>query len=82
MHLGEVSSARQALEGASAAPGTLRTLAAVTHPARRPPEARAYLDVIVLETHPVIPFELSHAIFFFEESLHFETWSTQEKEDC
>ena len=75
VHLGEVSSARQALEGTSAALGTLRTLAAVTHPARRPPEARAYLDNIVMETHPVIPFDPCEV---FEESPHFETWSTQE----
>ena len=75
VHLGEVSSARQALEGASAAPGTLRTLAAVTHPARRPPEARAYVDNIVMETHPVIPFDPCEV---FEESPHFEMWTTQE----
>ena len=46
VHLGEVSSTRQALEGASAPLGTLRTLAAFTHLARRQPEARAYLDDI------------------------------------
>ena len=63
VHFGEVSSARQALEGASAAPGTLRTLAAVTDPSRRPPQARAYLDDIAMETHPVIPFDLTHAKF-------------------
>ena len=61
----------------ASAPNTLRTLAALTDPARRLPEARAYLDDIVLETRPVILLELSRAKFF-EESLHFETWSTQE----
>ena len=36
VHLGELSAGRQALEGAEVAPGTLRTLAALTDPDKRP----------------------------------------------
>ena len=63
VHFGELSSARQALEGANVAPGTLRTLAALTDPTRRPPEARERLSNITLETHPANPFNLDHAKF-------------------
>ena len=45
------------------APGTLRTLAALTDPTRRPPEARERLSNIILETHPASPFNLDHAKF-------------------
>ena len=38
VELGELSSARQALEGATCAPGDDMTRAALTNPARRPPE--------------------------------------------
>ena len=40
VQLGELSAARQALEGAAVAPGTLATLAALTNPEKRPPVPR------------------------------------------
>ena len=40
VHMGELSSARQALEGATLAPGTEATLNALRDPAKRPPEPR------------------------------------------
>ena len=45
------------------APGTLRTLAALVDPTRRPSEARERLSNIILETHLASPFNLDHAKF-------------------
>ena len=41
VHMGELSFARQALEGATLAFGTEATLNALRDPAKRPPEPRA-----------------------------------------
>ena len=51
VELGEISAGRQALEGESVAPGTLRTLWALTDPERRPEVPR----------EPLLP-ELSHHV--------------------
>ena len=40
VRMGELSAARQALEGAPVAPGTMATFRALTHPERRPPLPR------------------------------------------
>ena len=54
--LGELSAGRQALEGAAIAPGTMRTLAAITDPRKRPREPRSPLDEDLLTQDPVIPY--------------------------
>ena len=59
VHMGELSAARQALEGAPMAPGTLATLRALTDPERRPPIPREGLSREVAETQPVERFELN-----------------------
>ena len=41
LHLGELSAARQALEGAEVTPGTVRTLSAFANPEKRSPFTRA-----------------------------------------
>ena len=51
VEFGEISAGRQALEGESVAPGTLRTLRALTDPERRPEVPR----------EPLLP-ELSHHV--------------------
>ena len=55
--LGELSAARQALEGAQLAPGDLTTLRALTDPDRRPPVPREPLSEEVATAQPVTPFE-------------------------
>ena len=59
VHMGELSAARQALEGAPMAPGTLATLRALTDPERRPPIPREGLSRAVAETQPEQQFELN-----------------------
>ena len=44
VQMGELSAARQALDGAPIAPGTLATLRALTDPEKRPPSARQELS--------------------------------------
>ena len=56
--MGELSAARQALEGAPVAPGTMSTLRALTDPEKRPPRPRAPLSPEVAEAQPVEAFEL------------------------
>ena len=56
--LGELSAARQALEGDAVAPGTLRTLASLTNPVRRPPLPREPLPNELSTFEPVAPFRL------------------------
>ena len=56
--LGELSAARQALEGDAVAPGTLRTLASLTNPERRPPLPREPLPNELSTFEPVAPFRL------------------------
>ena len=58
VRLGELSAARQALEGANVAPGTLTTLRDLTSPVRRPPVPRHELSQEILRSEPVEVFEL------------------------
>ena len=55
---GELSAARQALEGDAVAPGTLRTLASLTNPERRPPLPREPLPDELSTFELVAPFPL------------------------
>ena len=61
--LGELSAARQALEGAQLAPGDLTTLRALTDPDRRPPVPREPLTEEVATAQPVTLFELDPSEF-------------------
>ena len=61
--MGELPSARQALEGAELAPGTNETLQMLSDHSRRPPEIREPLPVEVTNHVPEVPFELSEKIF-------------------
>ena len=58
VRVGELSAARQALEGAAFAPGTLATLAALTDLEKRSPFPRQELSQEVLRTEPAIQFKL------------------------
>ena len=58
VQMGEVSAARQALEGASLAPGNLATLGMLTDPTRRPPVPRSALSQEVRDTEPAEPVAL------------------------
>ena len=58
VNLGELSAARQALEGASLAPGTHATLRALTDPERRPPMPRRGLSQEIERWEPEHPFSL------------------------
>ena len=58
VHMGELSAARQALEGASVAPGNLATLGMLTDPTRRPPVPRRVLSQEVQHAQPAEPFTL------------------------
>ena len=55
VQMGELSAARQALDGAPIAPGMLATLCALTDPEKRPPS----LSDEILHSEPVEPFELN-----------------------
>ena len=55
---GRLSAARQALEGASLAPGNLATLGMLTDPTRRPPVPRSALSQEVRDTEPAEPVAL------------------------
>ena len=59
VQLGELSAARQALEGANVAPGNLANLRALTNQDRRPPVARQELSQEILRSEPAEPFELN-----------------------
>ena len=52
VHMGELSNARQALEGDALAPGTEKTWKALTDEERRPPGVREPLDPFVAEETP------------------------------
>ena len=56
--MGEVSRARQALEGAQLAPGTLDTLRALTDPRKRPPVPREVLSRRIQQFQPREQFVL------------------------
>ena len=58
VHMGELSNARQALEGDSLAPGTEKTWKALTDEERRPPGVREPLDPFVAEVDPTVPLNL------------------------
>ena len=58
VHLGELSSARQALEGAAVAPGCNQTLTMLSDPAKRPPVLRDPIPDEVLHHVPSSLFEL------------------------
>ena len=58
VQLGELSSGRQALEGASVANGTQQTLEALRDPDRRPPLPRDPLPEAILEHEPEVRFSL------------------------
>ena len=59
VQMGELSAARQALDGAPIAPGTLATLRVLTDPEKRPPSARQELSDEILHSEPEEPFELN-----------------------
>ena len=58
VHMGELSNARQALEGDVLAPGTEKTWKALTDEERRPPGVREPLDPFVAEVDPTVPLNL------------------------
>ena len=58
VQLGEVSSARQALEGAEVAPGTLDTLNQLRDENRRPPVPRSPVPEDIVNARPDHPFSL------------------------
>ena len=63
VQLGELSAARQALEGANVAPGNLATLRALTNRDRRPPFARQDLSQEILHSEQAEPFVLDGDAF-------------------
>ena len=63
VQMGELSAARQALEGASLAPGNLSTLGMLTDPTRNPLVARSSLSPEVLNAQPSEPFILDRVEF-------------------
>ena len=65
VHLGELSAARIALEGAQVAPGTLATLRELTNLERRPPRPRQrqQMSEEVIQWTPSVGFELDESQF-------------------
>ena len=63
VQMGELSSGRQALEGASLAPGTRQTLEALRDPIRRPPVPRDPLPHTVVGHMPDVRFSLEEHRF-------------------
>ena len=63
VHMGELSSARQAFEGATLAPGMEATLNALRDPAKRPPEPRGPLPRELVNHEPRALFNLDEAQF-------------------
>ena len=63
VHMSELSSARQALEGAAIAPGTQATLDALRDPARRPPQPRFPLSHELTNYEPTGKFDLDQDQF-------------------
>ena len=53
--MGELSAGGQALEGVAIARGTMKTLAALTDPRKRPKEPRSVLDEDLLTHDPAVP---------------------------
>ena len=63
VQMGELSAARQALEGAPVAPGNMAILRALTDPEKRPPLPREELSRAVAEAQPTEQFELDSVEF-------------------
>ena len=63
VHMGELSAARQALEGAPVAPGTHATLRALADPERRPALPREPLHAEIANLQPAVPFQLDTDLF-------------------
>ena len=63
VHMGELSSARQALEGASLAPGSEDTLQALRDPAKRPQEPRTPLPRHLAHPEPGTQFTMDRDRF-------------------
>ena len=63
VQVGELSSARQALEGAALAPGNQATLRQLTDATMRPPQPREPLPPEVLNHVPPIAFDLNEDVF-------------------
>ena len=63
VQMGELSAGRQALEGASLAPGNRQTLDALQDPQRRPPEPRDPIPRVVLDFVREVPFDLDETKF-------------------
>ena len=63
VHVGEVSSARQALEGAAVAPGTQATLDKLQDVRRRPPQPREALPPGIMGFQPPTLFQLDEKLF-------------------
>ena len=61
--LGELTTTRQALDGATVAPGDLATLRGLTDPDRRPTLQRVPLSREVIECEPDRPFVLDPVEF-------------------
>ena len=61
--MGELSSGRQALEGADLAPGNDWTLATLQDPSKHPPRIRLGDELPVTEFAPEIPFEVDEKKF-------------------
>ena len=66
VQIGELSSARLALEGASVAPGNQETRAALQNPERRPPCLRDTIPPDILNAAPVEPLVLDAEDFCTE----------------
>ena len=63
VQIGELSAARQALEGAAVARGTEATRAALTDPAKRPPDPREFPPRQLAKTVLVSRFDLDPVLF-------------------
>ena len=63
MQVGDLSSARQALEGAALAPGNEATLRQLTDASRRPPQPREPIPPEVLNHVPPFAFDLDEDVF-------------------
>ena len=63
VQMGELSAGRQALEGASLAPGNRQTLDALQDPQRRLFEPRVPIPRVLLDFIPEMPFDLDETKF-------------------
>ena len=63
IHMGELSAARQALEGAAVAPGTRETLNALQNPERHLPVLRDPIPQLIIHVAPAEQFSLDFDVF-------------------